>query len=132
MVQIISRNYGGCEHILIKFILRYINRNQSNRSEGDFDFYVKIDKSKEESKSKHSQSSEDLVETFKHKRATSNTRTEDKIVIKMNIIRDARKFELYKKKVFIIDVCLALINIPTRRVVIWTEHTSSMESWDRC
>ena len=94
--------------------MKYINRNQSNRSEGDFDFYVKIDKLKRREKSQHSQSSEDLVETFKHKRATSNTKTEDKTVIKMNIIRKARKFELYKKKVFIIDVCLALISTPTR------------------
>ena len=44
--------------------------NQSNRFEGDFDFGVKIDQSKEE-KSQHSQSSEDLVENFKHKRGTS-------------------------------------------------------------
>ena len=36
----------------------------------------------------------------------------------MKIIRVARKFELYKKKVFIIDVCLALISTPTRGVVI--------------
>ena len=33
--------------------------NQSNRSEGDFDFCSESDQSKEESKSKHSQSSED-------------------------------------------------------------------------
>ena len=69
---------------------------------------------KRRQKSQHSQSSEDLVETFKHKRASSNTRTEDKIVIKMKIIREARKFELHKKKVSIIDVCLALISTFTR------------------
>ena len=40
----------------------------------------------------------------------------------MKKIREARKFELYKKKVFIIDVCLALISTPTRGVVIGTEH----------
>ena len=33
--------------------------NQSDRSEGDFDFWNESDQSKEESKSKHSQSSED-------------------------------------------------------------------------
>ena len=33
--------------------------NQSNRYEGDFDFGSESDKSKEESKSQHSQSSED-------------------------------------------------------------------------
>ena len=33
--------------------------NQSNRSKGDFDFGSELDQSKEESKSKHSQSSED-------------------------------------------------------------------------
>ena len=33
--------------------------NQSNRSEADFDFVCESDQSKEESKSKHSQSSED-------------------------------------------------------------------------
>ena len=32
--------------------------NQLNRSKGDFDFWSKPDQSKEESKSKHSQSSE--------------------------------------------------------------------------
>ena len=32
--------------------------NQSNRSEANFDFYSESDQSKEESKSKHSQSSE--------------------------------------------------------------------------
>ena len=43
--------------------------NQSNRSEGDFDFGgSKSDKSKKESKSQQSQSSGDLVETFKHKK----------------------------------------------------------------
>ena len=93
--------------------LRNINRNQSNRSEEDFDFCSESVQSKEESKSQHSQSFEDLVETFKHKRATSNTRTEDKTVIKTKKIREAKKFELYKKKVPIIDVCLALITIPT-------------------
>ena len=36
--------------------------NQSNRSEGDFGFYSESDQSKEQSKSKHSQSSEDYVE----------------------------------------------------------------------
>ena len=77
--------------------------NQLNRSEGDFDFGSESDKSKEESKSQHSQSSEDLVETFKHKRATSNT-TDDKIVINMKKIREAREFESYKKKVSIIEV----------------------------
>ena len=41
--------------------------NQSNRSERNFDFDSESDKSKEESKSQHNQSSEDLVETFKHK-----------------------------------------------------------------
>ena len=35
--------------------------NQSNRSERDFDFGSKSDQSKEESKSKHCQFSEDLV-----------------------------------------------------------------------
>ena len=33
--------------------------NQLNRSEGDFSFYRESDQSKEESKIKHSQSSED-------------------------------------------------------------------------
>ena len=33
--------------------------NQLNRSEGDFDFCSESEQSKEESKSKHSQSSED-------------------------------------------------------------------------
>ena len=33
--------------------------NQSNKSEGDFDFFSKPDQSKEVSKSKHSQFSED-------------------------------------------------------------------------
>ena len=51
--------------------------NQSNRSEGDFGFGSESDQSKEESKIQHSQSSENLVETFKHKRVTSNTRTDD-------------------------------------------------------
>ena len=75
--------------------------NQSNRSEGDFDFGSESDQSKEESKSQHSQSYEDLVETFKHKRVTSNTRTEDKTVISMREKnREARKFELYKKSVY--------------------------------
>ena len=41
----------------------------------------------------------------------------------MKIIREARKFELYKKKVFIIDVCLVLISTPTRGIVIRTEQT---------
>ena len=54
--------------------------NLSNRSEGDFDFGSESDQSKEESKNQHSQSYEDLVETIKHKRVTSNTRTEDKTV----------------------------------------------------
>ena len=93
--------------------LRYINRNQSNRSEADFDFYVKIDYSKEERKVSIVNLLK-IIETFKHKRATSNTRTDDKTVIKMKIIREARKFELYKKKVSIIYVCLALISTPTR------------------
>ena len=44
--------------------------NQSNRSHGDFD-----------SCSESDQSSEDLVETFKHKRNKRNTRTDDKILI---------------------------------------------------
>ena len=78
--------------------------NQSNRSEGDFDFGSESDKSKEESKSQHSQSSEDLIDTFKHKIAKSNTRTDDKIVINMKKIREAREFESYKKKVSIIEV----------------------------
>ena len=56
--------------------------------------------SKEESKSKHSQFSEDYLKTFKHKRATSNTRTDDKTIIYMNKIREAREFELYKKSVY--------------------------------
>ena len=44
MVQIISRNYNDYKHILIKFdLFEDINRNQSNRSEGDFDFYGEID-----------------------------------------------------------------------------------------
>ena len=83
--------------------------NQSNRSEGDFDFGREPDKSKEESKSQHSKFSEDLVETFKHKRAKSNTRTDDKIFINMKKIREAREFELYKKKVSIIDVSPEMI-----------------------
>ena len=60
--------------------------NQSNRSEADFDFGSESDQSNEESKSQHSKSSEDLVETFKHKRTTRNTRTEDKTVINMKKI----------------------------------------------
>ena len=80
--------------------------NQSNRSEGDFEFGSESDQSKEESKSKHSQSSEDLVETFRHKRATSNTRTDDKADINMKKTRETREFELYKKKVSIINVSL--------------------------
>ena len=36
----------------------------------------------------------------------------------MKKIREARKFELYKKKVFIIDVCLALISTPLGGLVI--------------
>ena len=86
--------------------------NQSNRSEADFDFGSESDQSKEESKSQHSQSSEGLVEIFKHKRAKSNTRTDDKIVINMKKIREAREFESYKKKVSIIDVCFFLISPP--------------------
>ena len=77
--------------------------NQANRTEGNFDFCSESDISKKESKSQHSQSSEDLVETLKHKRAKSNTRTDDKIVINMKKIREAREFESYKKKVSIID-----------------------------
>ena len=50
MVQIISRNYNDYKHILSKFIFEYINRNQSNRFEADFDFYGEIDQSKEERK----------------------------------------------------------------------------------
>ena len=92
--------------------------NQSNRSQGDYDFCSELEQSKEESKSKHIQSSEDLVETFKHKRATSNTRTEDKALIKMKVIREAREFDLYKKKVSIIDVYSVLISTPQGRVVI--------------
>ena len=92
--------------------------NQSNRSETDFDFDSESDQSKKLSKSKHSQSSKDLAETFKHKRATSNTRTDDKTIINMKKIREAREFELYKKKVSIISVCYFLINTLTRRVVI--------------
>ena len=75
--------------------------NQSNRSDGDFG--RESDQSKEESKSQHNQSYEDLVETFKHKRAKSNTKTDDKIAINMKKIREAREFESYKKKVSIID-----------------------------
>ena len=78
--------------------------NQSNRSEGDFDFGSESEKSKEESKNQHSQSSEDLVKTFKHKRAKINTRTDYKILINMKKIREAREFESYKKKVSIIEV----------------------------
>ena len=78
--------------------------NQSNRYEADFDFGSESDQSKEDSKSQHSQSSEDLVETFKHKRAKSNTRADNKIIINMKKIREAREFESYKKKVSIIDV----------------------------
>ena len=92
--------------------------NQSNRSEGDFDFGSESDQSKEESKSKHSQSSEESVETFKHKRTTSNTRTDNKTIINMKKIREAREFELYKKKLSIIDVCSVLISSPLRGVVI--------------
>ena len=44
MVQIISINYNDYIIYELNLInLRYINRNQSNRSEGDFEFYVKID-----------------------------------------------------------------------------------------
>ena len=64
--------------------------NQSNESEGDFDFGRESDQSKEENKRKHSQSSENLVETFKHKRASSNTRTDDKTIINMKKIKEAR------------------------------------------
>ena len=46
-------------YLLNLFNLRYINDNQSNRSEGDFDFGRISDQSKEESNCKHSQSSED-------------------------------------------------------------------------
>ena len=92
--------------------------NQSNRSEGDYDFCSELEQSKEESKSKHIQSSEDLVETLKHKRATSNTRTDDKTIINMKKIREAREFELYKKKVSIIDVCSVLTSTPLGGVVI--------------
>ena len=86
--------------------------NQLNRSEEDFDFCSESDQSKDESKSKHSQSSEDLVETFKHKRSLSNTRTDDKTIIYMKKIREVREFELYKKKVSLIDVYSVLINTP--------------------
>ena len=55
-------------NILIKLVNFWILMdNQSNKSEGDFDFNSESDKSKEERKSKNSQSTEDLVETFKHK-----------------------------------------------------------------
>ena len=46
-------------YLLNMFNLRYINDNQSNRSEGDFDFDRISDQSKEESNCKHIQSSED-------------------------------------------------------------------------
>ena len=78
--------------------------NQANRSDGDFEFGCESDQSKVESKSQHSLSSGDLVETFNHKRAKSNTRTDDKIVINMKKIREARGFESNKKKLSIIDV----------------------------
>ena len=95
------------------FNLRYAN-GQSNKSERDFDFGCESDQSKEDMKSQYSQSSEDLVETFKHKRDTSNTRTDDKTIINMKKIREAREFQLYKKKVSIIDVCSVLISTLTR------------------
>ena len=44
-------------------------------------------------KIQHIQTSEDLVETFKHKKATSNTRTDDKTIIYMKKISEAREFE---------------------------------------
>ena len=44
-----------------------------------------------------------LLETF-HKRGTSNIKTNDKTIIYMKKIREAREFELYNKKVSIIDV----------------------------
>ena len=90
--------------------------SQSNRSEGDFEFFCEPE-SKEESKSKHSQFSEDYLKTFKHKRATSNTRTDDKTIIYMNKIREAREFELYKK-VSITYFYSVLISIPLGGVVI--------------
>ena len=74
--------------------------NQSKKSEGDYDFCSKLEQSKEESKSKHIQSSEDLVETLKHKRATSNTRTDDKTIINMKKISEAREFEFFKRSVY--------------------------------
>ena len=86
--------------------------SQSDRSEGDFDFGSESDQSKEESKSMHSQPSEDLVDTFKHKRATSNTRTDDKTIINMKKIWEAREIELYKNKVSIVNVCFVLISTP--------------------
>ena len=86
--------------------------NQSNRSEADFYFGSESDQSKEESKSQHSRSSEDSVGTFKHKRAASNTWTDDKTIINMKKIREAREFELSKKKVSIIDVYSVLISTP--------------------
>ena len=49
---------------------------------------------KREQKSAYSQSSEDFAETFKDKSSTSNTRTDDKTVINMKKIREAREFEL--------------------------------------
>ena len=90
--------------------MSYINGKQSNESEGNFDFGSKSNQSKEENKSKHCQSSEDLVEIFKHKRATSNTRTDDKAIINMKKIKEAREFELYKNKESIIDVCFVIIS----------------------
>ena len=52
-------------NILIKlFNLSVLMDNQSNRHEADFDFGSESDQSKEESKSKHGQSYEDLVETL--------------------------------------------------------------------
>ena len=72
--------------------------NQSNSSKGDFDFGSESDQSKEESKSQHSQSSEDLVETFKHKRATSNIRTDDKTIINMKKIGRQENLSYIKRK----------------------------------
>ena len=104
MVRIISRNYNDYKYILLNlFNLKYINGHQSNRSEGDFDFGRISDQSKEESKSQHIQSSEDLVETFSIKELKA-IRTDNKIVINMKKIREVRKCESYKKKVSIIDV----------------------------
>ena len=50
--------------------MRYINGESINQIDLKviFDFVSESDQSNEESKSKHSQSSEDKVETFKHKK----------------------------------------------------------------